>query len=179
MKGQVDRVCQGAYFELRRIGSIRLYLSIDAMKTLVTSLVLSRLDYCGSLLAGTPQILIDKIQRVMNCAARLIHKSSKRIHNTPLMINLRWLPVSRRVEYKIATICFNVITNSAPPYLTDLLDFLAHFVPLLIPVCSAYQSDARSSRGSVHCHTLDLPSGTTFPSLFDMPLNHYLHSSLN
>ena len=77
MKVQLDRVCQGAYFELIRIGSIWQYLNIDATKTLVTSVVLFRLDYCNSLLPGTPQILIDKIQRVMNCAFRLIHKSSK------------------------------------------------------------------------------------------------------
>ena len=93
MKVQVGRGCQSfLYFELKRIGSIGQYLSTDATKTLVTSLVLSRLDYCNSLLAGTSQILIDKIQRVMNCALRLIHKSSKRDHITPLMINLHWPP---------------------------------------------------------------------------------------
>ena len=62
MKGQAGRVSQGADFELRRLGPVRQYLSIDATKPLVTSLalVLSRLDYCNSPLAGTPQILIDK-----------------------------------------------------------------------------------------------------------------------
>ena len=49
MKVQVGTVCQGAYVELRRIGSIRQYLSIDATKTLETYLVLSRLDYCNFL----------------------------------------------------------------------------------------------------------------------------------
>ena len=49
MKIQVDEVNQGAYFQLRRIGSIGQYLSTDATKTLATSLVLSQLDYCNSL----------------------------------------------------------------------------------------------------------------------------------
>ena len=93
-----------------------LTVSSDATETLVMSLVLSRLDYCNSPLTGTPQTLIDNIQRVMNCASRLIQKSSKRDHITPLMINLHWLPVSRRIEYKIETVCFNGITNSAPPH---------------------------------------------------------------
>ena len=55
MKEQVNKICQSAYLEIRRIGSVRHFLSEEATKTLVTSLVLSRLDYCNSLLAGIPQ----------------------------------------------------------------------------------------------------------------------------
>ena len=50
MREQVSKVCQSAYFEIRWIGSIRKYLTTEATETLVTSLVLSRLDYCNSLL---------------------------------------------------------------------------------------------------------------------------------
>ena len=52
------------YLELRRISSIKHVLTVDATKTLVTSLVLSRLDYCNSLLSGVSQQLIDKLQKV-------------------------------------------------------------------------------------------------------------------
>ena len=61
MKQQVSTICQSAYLELRRISSIRHVLTVDATKTLVTSLVLSRLDYCNFLLSGIPQHLIDKL----------------------------------------------------------------------------------------------------------------------
>ena len=60
-KQQVSKICQSAYLELRRISSIRHVLTVDATKTFVTSLVLSRLDYCNSLLSGIPQQLIDKL----------------------------------------------------------------------------------------------------------------------
>ena len=82
-----------AYLEIRRIGSIRQYLSVEATKTLVSSLVLSRLDYCNAVLAGCPQVLLDKIQRVINCSARLIYKASKSAHITPLLFDLHWLPI--------------------------------------------------------------------------------------
>ena len=58
------KIFQSAYLELRRISSIRHVLTVDATKTLVTSLYLSRLDYCNSLLLGIPQQLIDKLQKV-------------------------------------------------------------------------------------------------------------------
>ena len=48
MKQHVINICQTAYYELKRISSIRRYLTDDAAKHLVTSCVLSRLDYCNS-----------------------------------------------------------------------------------------------------------------------------------
>ena len=122
MKQQVDRICQTAYFEIRRIGSVRQFFTTEATKILVSSLVLSRLDYCSSLLAGIPKKIVNKVQRVMNCAARLVCKAHKREHVSPLPVDLHWLLVERRIEYKIATICYNVITGTAPPYLSDLLE---------------------------------------------------------
>ena len=124
MKQQVDRICQTSYFEIRRIGSIRQFLTTEATQIFVTSLVLSRLDYCNSLLASIPQKLVNKVQRVMNGAARLVCKAPKHKYVTPpfFCVDLHWLPVERRIEYKIATICYNVINVTAPPYLSDLLE---------------------------------------------------------
>ena len=90
-------------------------------KHLVVSLVISRLDYCNVLLAGLPQNLLDRIQKVFNCAARLIFKSSKRDHITPLLSRLHWLPVDQRINYKLGVICFNIISGTAPSYLSDLV----------------------------------------------------------
>ena len=61
LKEQVNKLCQLVYLEIRRIGSIRQYLSVEATTNLVSSLVLFRLDYCNALLAGSPQILFDNI----------------------------------------------------------------------------------------------------------------------
>ena len=122
MNVQINKLCQAGYLELRRISSIRHYLTKEATATLVSSLVLSRLDYANSLLAGLPQKCTDKLQRVMNCAARLIYRSSKRDHITPLLSELHWLPISQRIQYKIALICFNIISNTAPLYLSQLLE---------------------------------------------------------
>ena len=65
LKEHVNKLCQLAYLEIRRIGSIHQYLSVGATKTLVSSLVLSRLGYCNALFAGS-QALHAKIQRVIN-----------------------------------------------------------------------------------------------------------------
>ena len=70
----VSRTCQ-IYFELRKINSIRHYLSQVAVKTLTSAFVLSRIDCCNSLLADCPEQLIQKLQKVQNNAARLIRRT--------------------------------------------------------------------------------------------------------
>ena len=72
MKKHVIKICQTAYFELKRISSIRRFLTEDATKTLVTSYILSRLDCCSCLLMGTPNSVIQPLQKIQNFAARLV-----------------------------------------------------------------------------------------------------------
>ena len=72
MKKHIIKICQTAYFELERISSIRRFLTEDATKTLVTSYILSRLDYCNCLLMGTPNSVILPLQKIQNFAARLV-----------------------------------------------------------------------------------------------------------
>ena len=87
----------------------------------MTSLVLSRLDYCNSLLSGIPQQLIDKLQEVQNCSAQLIFKTFKCTHVSPLLAKLHWLPIAQRINYKISSLCYDVVSDTVPLYLSDLL----------------------------------------------------------
>lgn len=117
----VANICRMCYFEIRRISSIRHVLTEDATKTLLCAFVLSRLDYCNSLLAGSPKFVTDKLQKVQNHASRLVFRSSKFDHVTPLLHSLHWLPVHSRIDYKVSTLCFKVLDSTGPSYLSDLL----------------------------------------------------------
>jgi hypothetical protein len=119
MKHHVTKVCQSAYIELKRIGSIRPYLTEEATKTLVSSYILSRLDYGNSVLIGCPQSVLLPLQRVQNSAARLVCKSPRSQSCTPLLKKLHWLPIELRIQYKCCCLCYKIITGSAPDYLSD------------------------------------------------------------
>ena len=121
MDKHVTNICRSAYAELRRISSILHLLTVYATKTLLSAFVLSKLDYCNSLLCGSPQFILDKLQTVQNSAARLVMKSNKCEHVQPLLHNLHWLPVHSRIDYKISTLCFNTFTYSSPVYIAQLL----------------------------------------------------------
>ena len=51
----VNSTCAKSYYHLRRITSIRKCLFFDLTKLLLLTFVISRLDYCNSLLHGAPE----------------------------------------------------------------------------------------------------------------------------
>jgi len=84
----------------RQLRSIRRSVSRPAVQSLVTSLVLSCLDYGNATLAGIPQNLLWRLQSVMNAAARLIYSSSKFDHITPLLRQPHWLKSTEMIDFK-------------------------------------------------------------------------------
>lgn len=121
MESYVNHICKVAYLELRRIGHIRQYLDVKETATLVSSFILSRLDYCNSLLAGVNNEKINKLQRIQNSAAKLVLKKRKHDHVTPLLKELHWLPVKARITYKLALTAFKCKHTDYPSYLSELL----------------------------------------------------------
>ena len=120
MKEHTNYICKTAFLQIRNITTIRHYLTDDTTKTLVASLVLSRIDHCNSLLASLPQSLVGKLQRVQNSAALLVVHAPPHVHVTPVLRHLHWFPVRARISYNIVGLCFNAITSSTPAYLSDL-----------------------------------------------------------
>ena len=90
----VLNVCRGAFLELRPINSICNFLTTDAVKILVCSLVLSRIDYCNTLLTGLPQSLLKKIQYVQNAAAKMIFRAPKSDYISLLLQKLHCYPLA-------------------------------------------------------------------------------------
>ena len=126
MKKHIIKICQTASFELKCISSIRRFLTEDATKTLVTSYILSQLDYCNCLLMGALNFVIQPLQKVQNFATRLILMAPCHQHSTPLMKKLHWLPISECSEYKVACMCFHAINGSGPTYLSSLFFGFPH-----------------------------------------------------
>ena len=98
---QITNVCRSVFIEMRRIASVRRCLSITTCSQLVSALITSRLDYCNSIYAGLSNEELARLQRVQNCAARLVLCKKKRDHVTPLLRELHWLPVIYRISTKL------------------------------------------------------------------------------
>ena len=117
---QISSVCRVCYLELRRISAIRHYLPEDVTKKLLCALVLSRLDYCNSLLVGCAKYFLSKLQKVQDNAAKLIFRTTRSAHITPMLHSLHWLPTEQRIEYKLSLLCFKITSHQAF-HLSELL----------------------------------------------------------
>ena len=121
MDSHVQRLCSSAVVGLRSIGRIRNYLDQQSCKKLVNAFVVSKLDYCNSLLCGLPSKQLDRIQRIQNNAARVVTCSRKYDHITPVLHQLHWLPIRQRINFKLLLTTFKVLHNGSPTYLKTLL----------------------------------------------------------
>jgi hypothetical protein len=121
MKEHVNSLCRSCFYQLRQIRVIRRNLSFDAAVTLVHSFVLTRLDYCNSVLAGLPRFRILQLQSVLNCAARVVAKLPKFSHISMYMREtLHWLPVEDRITFKIVLMGRTSMVGAAPEYIREL-----------------------------------------------------------
>jgi len=86
------------------------------------SFVASRIDYCNAVLAGAPKATTNKLQRVLNAAARVVSGTHKFDRGLSRLFHteLHWLDVPQRVVYKLGVIVFNCLQCQAPPHLVEL-----------------------------------------------------------
>ena len=122
MLHHVNNVCNCLY-HLRTISRIKKYLSTQTTEILIQAFmfVTSILGHCNSLLYNVPKNVIKKLQSVQNTAARLIRRSRKCDHITPILLDLHWLPVSERIKFKILLLTFKALHQQSPTYIQDLI----------------------------------------------------------
>jgi len=127
----VSRVCAGCFCRLRQLRRIRRWLDSDSLATLISAVVNSRMDYCNTVLAGAPRTVTDKLQGVLNAAARVITGTRKfdRSLGQILHDHLHWLDVPDRVLFKLAVTVHQCLNGRAPPYLSE------HCIPVSVLTC--------------------------------------------
>ena len=82
--------------------SIRWSPTSEATRELVQAIVMCRLDYCNSLLAGIANVRLQRLQPVQNAAACLVSGTRPHDHITRVLVNFHWLPLRMRVIFKTA-----------------------------------------------------------------------------
>ena len=92
---------------------------MNATKTHVQAFISCRLDYCNSLLYSISDGLLQRLQSVQNAAARLVTGARRSDDITPVLRQLHWLPVRRRVAFKIAGLVHESLAGATPAYLAD------------------------------------------------------------
>ena len=82
-----------------------------------------RLDYSNGLLYGLPKCTVSGLQAVQNLAARIVTQERLRDHDSicRVLMDLHWLPVDKRIEYKLLLYTYKAVHGLAPGYLCKLV----------------------------------------------------------
>ncbi|KAL4007453.1 hypothetical protein ACER0C_001305 [Sarotherodon galilaeus] len=120
-ESHVKEITKTAFYHLRNIARIRQVLSSDTAEVLVHAFVSSRIDYCNALLSGLPKKSFRGLQMVQNAAARILTRTGKFEHISPVLNSLHWLPCQVRADFKVLLLTYKALNGLAPTYLSDLL----------------------------------------------------------
>ena len=182
LNAHVTNIARTCYFELRRLASIRRFLTSTATATLVSDFALSIIDYCNSLLFGSTHDVTSHMQRIQNNAARVIFHLPRSSSMTIYLISLHWLPVKVRSTYKIACMCYHCHSSTAPSHVTDMLHrTLSHThnsrsSSYTLPLLNR-PAHSKATLGDRSFLLLLLLSGTLFQLMSGVP-HHCYHLSL-
>jgi len=94
---------------------------LEKLLTLVCALIVSKVDYCNSVLAGIPGQLQDRLQFVLNAAARLVFSARRSERITPLLRELHWLRIPEQVTFRLCVLAYRCLHRTAPAYLAESL----------------------------------------------------------
>ena len=117
----VSIVARNCFYQLRRIRQAKKNLDEGSVKTLIQALVLSRLDYCNSILSNLPDVTLAPLVRVQHSAARLIRNLKRQNPVLPLMMELHWLPLRSRITFKLCVLMHGVHYGTGPKYMKELV----------------------------------------------------------
>ena len=120
MRTHVTSIVLARFSALRQIRSVRHSLPQHALLTWVHALVITKLDHCNSVLAGTAGYLQNRLQSVLlNAAARLIFSHRVSEHTTPLLRDFIGYPY--RSESSFSSVFCHMCVGTATAYLSDSL----------------------------------------------------------
>ena len=106
---------------LLKVKATRKFLTKRASLKAVIVLVTLHLDYANSILVGLPTLALNNYKRVQNIAAKIVLGRSKYESSPKCLVELHWLPIQYRINFKVVTPVFRCIHKHAPSYLQELI----------------------------------------------------------
>ena len=123
MTSQVANVCRSAYYHLSRIVKIRDSSSTTLCTSLIHGLVTSPIDYGNAILFGITDRHLHRLEMVQRSAARIVMQTRRRDRQsmTTILRQLHWLPVRKRIDYKLLVLVPRALYDGTSEYLAALL----------------------------------------------------------
>ena len=126
IKQHDNHVTSICFYHIRQLRQLRRLVSQAAMKQLMSAVILSRLDYCNSVLARLPLSTLAPLQRAQNATTRIILGLSPRDHVRPALRELHWLPIIYHIKFKIFLLMYLADMHWCPLYMSQTLSSVSN-----------------------------------------------------
>jgi len=117
----ISSVSKSCFYHIRDLRRIRNTIDLTTARTVAASIIHSKLDYCNSLFLNLPATQTNRLQLVLNAAARAVTKTPKLHHISPILKSLHWLKINQRIQYKVISLTHKSLHSGRPSYLRTLL----------------------------------------------------------
>jgi len=114
-------VTKSSFYHLKNIAKVKNFILPADLEKLIHAFISSRVDYCNGLFTGLPKKTIKSLQIIQNAAARLLTRTKRKDHITPILKSLHWLPVTYRIDFKVLFLVFKTLNGQGPLYMADML----------------------------------------------------------
>ena len=148
MTTHVNKISGVCFYQLRRLKKIRRILDPDITARLVSAYIVSRLDYCNSVLAGLPKSTTAPLQRVQNSAATLVKRLGPWVHISSALRDLQWLPVNFCITCKLCLMMHAAHNHRCRKYIIRLITSTASMPAVTFEVTFSYQQPLRSAENA-------------------------------
>ena len=135
----ISYISKSCFSHIRDLRRIRNTLDHTTASTIATSLIHSKLDYCNSLFLNLNTQQLNRLQLILNSAARAVTKTPKFHHITPQLKSIHWLKITQRIQYKIISLTYKSLQFNQPSsfLLFSLYNKLVLLVPVRLPLSYA------------------------------------------
>ena len=106
---------------IRDLRRIRSTLDFATDRTIATSLIHTKVNYWNSLFLNLPRSQLDRLQLILNSAARAVSRTPHFTHISHVLKSLHWLKIDQRIHYQILSITYKTLQSRNLFYLCNLL----------------------------------------------------------
>ena len=115
-------VSKSAFYHLENIAKVKNFMSSVDLEKFIHAFITSRVDYCNGLFTGLPTKTIKPLQIIQNAAARLLTRTKRKDHITPILKSLHWLPVTYRIDFKVILLAFKSLNGQGSLYIAEMFE---------------------------------------------------------
>ena len=141
MSDHISTVSKSCFLAIRDLRRIRSTLDYTTAQTIATSLIHSKVNYCNSLFLNLPRGQLDRLQLILNSAARAVSRTPRFSHISPVLKSLHWLKIDQRIHYKVLPSPIKLFNLTNPPIYTisSTFNLILPLDPLLLLLLNVLQ----------------------------------------